>query len=96
MWDLIIGSAVTAGFMLLVNYSHRRGLRLAWWKWTLTVLGFLYGLFVLETIATFLEEGSPQAALVMGVLLGIVAAVWGVLLGRFVFARPTEKKVDHD
>ena len=96
MWDLIIGSVVTGSFMILVNYSQRRGLRLSWWKWGLTVLGFLYGLLVLETIATFLEEGAPQAALVMGVLLGIVAAVWGVLLGRFVFTRRAEKKVAHE
>ena len=91
MSHLIIGSVVTAGFMLLVSWASRRGLRLAWWSWALTVLGFIYALFVLEVIATFLEEGAGQAALVMGVLMGIGAVVWGVLLGRFVFARSTTK-----
>lgn len=36
-------------------------------------------------IAGFLAEGVPQAALVMGVILGLVAVTWAILLGRFVF-----------
>jgi len=44
-----------------------------------------YAVFVLEVIVGFLGEGAPQAALVMGLLTGIIAIVWGVLLKRFVF-----------
>jgi hypothetical protein len=87
MSDLIIGAVAAAGFLLLVNKTRRQGLRLAWWKWALTVLAFIYAVFVLEVITAFLEEGAGQAALVTGIFLGVIAVVWGVLLGRFAFAR---------
>jgi len=35
----------------------------------------------------FLGEGAPQAALVMGLVTGIFAVIWAVLLGRFVFKK---------
>jgi hypothetical protein len=54
-------------------------------------LGFLYAVFVAEVVVSFLEEGSPQAAMVMGAVMGFVAIVWGVLLGRFVFARAAKR-----
>jgi hypothetical protein len=86
MADLVIGAVAAAGFLLVVDYARARGLKLSWWRWVLTLLGFFYGVFVLEVIATFLEEGSTQAAVVMGSILGFAAVVWGVLLGRFVFS----------
>lgn len=87
MADLIIGSVAMAGFLTFVNYVRESKLMLSWWHWTLIVLGFLYAVFVLEVIVSFLEEGSVQAALVIGTLLGFGAIVWGVLVGRFVVAR---------
>jgi ethanolamine transporter EutH len=87
MTDLVIGAVSMAGFLLLFNYVRENKLLLSWWQWTLVILGFLYAVFVLEVIVSFLEEGSAQAALVMGTLLGFVAIVWGVLVGRFVVAR---------
>jgi len=42
---------------------------------------------VLMVVAGFLEEGAGQAALVMGVLMGVIAVIYGVALGRFVFSR---------
>ncbi len=77
---------------MLLNYTRRQGLHLAWWGWLLTVLGFLYAVFVLEVIADFWAEGSPQAALVMGITMGIIAVIWGVLLVRFVFSHSTKNK----
>ena len=32
---------------------------------------------------SFLREGTPKGAAVMGTLMGFVAVVWAVLLGRF-------------
>ena len=84
---LIFGALAMAGLFLLVEYVRKASLKLSWWHWLLTVLGILYIVFVLELIVGFLGEGAPQAALVMGLITGIVAIVWGVLLGRFVFKK---------
>jgi len=85
MAHLLIGAAAMLGFLAVVNYVRTRKLPVVWWKWILTVLGFCYAVFVFEMIAGFLQEGAPRAALVMGVILGFIAVVWGVLLARFVF-----------
>lgn len=82
---LILGAAAAAGLLVLVEYARRRNLAVAWWGWLLTVLGIGYSIFVLEVIFGFLNEGAPRAALVMGLITGVLAVVWGVLLGRFVF-----------
>jgi hypothetical protein len=87
MIHLLIGAAAMLGFLAVVNFVRVRKLSVMWWKWALTVLGFLYTVFVLEMIVSFFQEGAPRAALVMGVILGFIAVVWGVLLARFVFAR---------
>jgi len=85
---LLIGALAMAGLLLLVDYTRKNDLHLKWWQWALTILGLMYAVFVLELIVGFLSEGVPQAALVMGMVTGIVAVVWGVLLGRFVFQKP--------
>ena len=85
MFHGILGAVVTAGLFLLINYAQEKELHLTLWKWLLTVLGLLYGTFVIEVIYGFLAEGAPKAALVMGLATGVVAAIWGVLLGRYVF-----------
>lgn len=87
MVHLLIGASATTAFILIVNCTQRRNLKFAWWKWTLTILCLAYAIFVLEVIVSFLEEGAVRGALVMGVIMGIVAIIWGVLLGRFVFSQ---------
>jgi hypothetical protein len=87
---IVIGALMMFGFTLLVNYVRRRGLAISWWQWGLTVLVFLYAVFVCEMVVSFLQEGAGRAALVMGVILGFVAVVWAVLLTRFVFARKSK------
>ena len=84
---LLIGAVSMAGFGVLVRHVQNRRLTVTWWQWLLTVFCFIYAVFVLATIASFLEEGSIRGALVMGMIMGIIAVVWGVLLGRFVFSR---------
>jgi hypothetical protein len=87
MIHIMIGALMMLGFILLVNNVRRRGLSISWWQWGLTVLAFVYGVFVCEMVVSFLQEGAERAALVMGVILGFVAVVWAVLLARFVFTR---------
>jgi len=85
MANFIVGAVMMLSFFLLYNYTKKKELKLNWWHWLLTILGFLYVTLVLEIIVSFLDEGTQRAALVMGLMLGIVAIIWGVLLGRFVF-----------
>lgn len=87
MIHLLIGAGAMLGFFAVVNFVRARKLSVSWWKWLLTVLGFLYAVFVLEMIVSFLQEDAPRAAIVMGVIMGFVAVVWGVLLIRFVLKK---------
>ncbi len=84
---LLIGALAATVLLLLVDYARKNDLTLKWWHLLITVLGILYAVFVLELIVGFLAEGAPQAALVIGGMAGIVAIVWGVLLGRIVFVK---------
>ena len=88
---LLVGAIMMAGFLLVVDYVRRRELKPRWWHWVLTALGFLYGALVLALVVGFLEEGSGQAALVMGVLMGVIAVVYGVFVNRFVFTRSVRR-----
>ena len=90
MAHMIIGVLLTAIFVLLILHARKKSLRITFWQWMLTILGLLYVGFVLEVIVSFLEEGAARAALVMGLILGFIAIVWAVLLGRFVFTRKTK------
>ena len=87
MIHLVIGALAMAGFWFVIEYVRKQSLTLAWWQWALTVLGLIYAVLVLEVIVAFLAEGAGQGAFVMGAGMGIVAVVWGVLLGRFAFAK---------
>ncbi len=87
IFHLIVGAVVMLCFLLLVNYTQKTGKTVQWWQWLLTVFGLLYATFVLEVIYGFIYEGEGRAALVMGLILGMVAVVWGVLMGRFVFTK---------
>lgn len=91
MSHLLIGAVIAVGFFLLLNKIKKHNMRLTWWQWILTILGFLYTTFVFELVNSFLSEGAPRAALVMGIITGFIAVVWGVLLGRFVFLKKAGK-----
>lgn len=89
MAELVIGAVTATGFILLMRFVRLRSLRISWWQWGITFLGFLYVVFVLEVVVSFLREGAPKGAAVMGTLLGFFAVVWAVVLGRTVFlAKP--------
>ncbi len=85
---LLIGALTTGTIWFLSGYADRNQITLIWWQWVVTILGVLYSAFVLEVIFGFLVEGVPKAALVIGLITGIAAVIWGVLLGRFVFSKP--------
>ena len=87
MLNLILGGLTVAAFFLLYNFTQKKGIRPSWWQWLLTVLGLLFALFTVAAVASLIGEDAGQGALVMGVIFGIITVVWGVLLGRFVFAK---------
>jgi hypothetical protein len=86
MAELIIGAFAATGFILLTRHVRLQNLPITWWQWGITLLGFIYAVFVLEVVVSFLREGTLKGAAVMGTLLGFFAVVWGVVLGRTVFA----------
>lgn len=92
MVNLLIGAIAIAALFLVIEYARRKSLALKWWHWALTVLGLIYAVFVLEVIATFLQEGAAKAALVVGMILLIIAVTWGVLMARLVF-NPARRSV---
>lgn len=85
MAELFIGALAASGFLFLLRIVGRKGLSVPWWGWVVTLLAFLYGVFVLEVVVAFMREGLPQGAAVMGTLLGFGLVVWAALLARFVF-----------
>ena len=87
MAELIIGATAAGGFLLLSRYVRGHAISVGWWGWLLTLLAFFYGVFVLLVVVEFLREGTPKGAVVMGTLMGFLAVVWAVLLGRFVFRK---------
>ena len=88
MIHIVIGAAAAAGFVALVYFARINKRQIRWWQWLITLLAFSYAVFVLEMVVSFLEEGAARGALVMGLILGFLAVIWGVLLGRIVFCRP--------
>jgi hypothetical protein len=87
MVELVLGAVAAATFLVLVQYAKSNALRVRWWQWVLTGLGFLYAVFVVEVVLEFLREGTPKGAAVMGTILGFIAVVWAVLLARFAFTK---------
>lgn len=85
MVELLVGVIATGFFWIVVQWTRTRGLRIAWWQWSLTVSALLYAVLVAEIVIEFLREGTPKGALVVGTIMGFVAVVWAVLLKRFVF-----------
>lgn len=90
MAHILIGAIISAWLLLLIGLTRKRKLQVKWWQWLLTVICFVYIVFVLEVIVSFLEEGATKGALVIGTMLGFIAIIWGFLLGRIVFTRKTQ------
>lgn len=96
MADLLLGAIAAATLFLLLQYAERRQLSVVWWQWALTVLNLVYAVFVIKVILSFLDEGMPKGAIVMGSILGFGAVVWAVLLLRFVFSAPRQAATEQE
>ena len=87
MINLLIGALATAAFILLLKYSHTNNLKINWWQWCLIIGCMIYSIFVIEVIIGFIDEGALRASLVMGLIFGLIAVIWSVLLSRFIFKK---------
>lgn len=56
MAELIVGAVAATGLLLFMQFARKRQLAVAWRQWGLTVLAFLYSIFVLKVVAAFLRE----------------------------------------
>jgi len=95
MADLLLGAIAATTLFLLLQYAQWRQLSVVWWQWALTVLNLVYVVFVCKVVLSFLEEGMPKGAIVMGSILGFAAVVWAVLLLRFVFSAPRQAAAEN-
>ena len=66
------------------NFLNKDGRGLVWWHWLLTIILCLYSVLVVATIHGFLIEDVAKGALVMGLVMGIPAVIFDVLLVRLV------------
>lgn len=89
---LILGIVLGVAFTLLFRHVEQNKLKVTWWEWTLTILALLFTAFTAEVLYVFLAEGAAQAAMVTGLILGLVAVIWLVLLGRFTFFKQVTTK----
>ncbi|RJE48531.1 MULTISPECIES: hypothetical protein [unclassified Dehalobacter] len=89
MFGLIINSLVIISLLIaiyaLFNYQKEKGEKLAWWKWTLSILWLLTVLIVFAFIGTAIGEGSPQVALRGGITFLVLLAISGVVFFRLFF-----------
>lgn len=85
--SLLIGLALGVGFMAFLNYVRANEILLNWWQWALCILAFLYGTFTLEIIHAFLDENAGQGAFIAALVMGVLGAIWAVLLKRFVVVK---------
>jgi hypothetical protein len=74
------------------KWMEDRGIPMPFWKWLL--LGawiFLFG-FTIALIGTNLGEKEPQAALVGGIVFGLITIISGVGLWRLILIKKKTKK----
>lgn len=91
MIELLIGVFAGVSIVLFYSFTKSRNLHLRWWKWGIITAGFIYSVFTLEMITAFLKEGSSRGALVIGIVMGFGAVVWGVLIYRFFLKKPNKE-----
>jgi uncharacterized membrane-anchored protein len=92
MAHIFIGALTTVVFLLVIISAQKKDIQVKWWQWVLTFFEYIYFIFVLEVIVSFLQEGAAKGALVIGTILGFIAVVWAFLLYRFVFSRRATKE----
>lgn len=63
-------------------WAEDRDIPMPWWKWILSFLWLVWVGFTLAFVGTSLGEGEPHAALMGGIIFGVVSVILGVGLWR--------------
>lgn len=95
LWT-IFGISLTILVFALKEWNQKREQTLKWWQWLLTAV---WGIAVLATIAfigTAFGEGEPRAAVTGGVFFGLIVAVSGVGLWRWIFTNKSAREKAQD
>ena len=78
-------------------WMEDRGIPMPWWKWVMTALWFCMVGFTVARVGTSVGEGEPRAALMGGIIFGVITVIAGVafwrLLGYSGSARTTNNSV---
>ncbi len=83
MFGILIGILVSIGFVIFLNFKKSENISLKWWNWIIVIAWFLYDVFLLKMIESFILENALKAALVMGLFFGFIALIWAILVFRF-------------
>lgn len=80
---------IVVGFKV---WMEDRGIPMPFWKWVLLgIWVFLFG-FTIAFVGTNLGEKEPQAALLGGIVFGLIAIITGVGLWRLLLIGKKPKK----
>ena len=82
--NMIMGIGFVCAIYFFHGYMKEKGRAMNWWKWALTVIWGTMVYFWAAFIGTTIGEGAPQAAATGGPFIGVIVAVLGVVLFRFV------------
>jgi uncharacterized membrane protein len=89
MLEIMVGMLIIIALAWIIIYVRNKKLMLQKGGWILISLALLYSLFVTELVISFMKEGTPQAALVMGGIFGFIAIIFWVLIKRFLLTEKT-------
>lgn len=89
---ILIGAICTGILFFLYRISIDKNIKVKIWQWILVLLEVVLIGFVLVLIAGFIEEGSIQAAVVMGSIFAVIAIIGMVLILRFIFRMAVDKQ----
>ena len=83
--------------LVLRLWLKEKGIRLPIWKYFFVIIWILFFEFSIAFVTTSLGENEPNAALMGGILFGLISIVSGVGLFRLLFTnRVTEPSTDNE
>ena len=89
--NMIMGIGFSFAILCFHLYMKETNRPMNWWKWVLTIAWGAMVFFLAAYIGTTIGEGAPQAAATGGPFIGVIVAVLGAVLFRFIlFAKPNK------
>jgi hypothetical protein len=76
----------------LKTWAEDRSIPMPWWKYALSLLWLALAGFTLAFAGTSLGEGEPRAAMMGGIIFGVITVIVGVAFWRLMGFSVTESK----